>query len=58
MEETGLKEGDMLEVKLIGSDPKTGKLKLSTLQLCYNTLNWLAMLFWTIFTKGELNGTF
>ena len=29
MEETGLKEGDMLEVKLIGSDPKTGKLKLS-----------------------------
>ena len=29
MEETGLKEGDMLEVKLIGSDAKTGKLKLS-----------------------------
>ena len=29
MEETGLKEGDMLEVKLIGSDPKSGKLKLS-----------------------------
>ena len=29
MEETGLKEGDMIEVKLIGSDPKTGKLKLS-----------------------------
>ncbi len=29
MEETGLQEGDMIEVKLIGSDPKTGKLKLS-----------------------------
>lgn len=29
MEETGLKEGDTIEVKLIGSDPKTGKLKLS-----------------------------
>ena len=29
MEETGLKEGDMIEVKLIGTDPKTGKLKLS-----------------------------
>ncbi len=29
MEETGLHEGDMIEVKLIGSDPKTGKLKLS-----------------------------
>lgn len=29
MDQTGLKEGDMIEVKLIGSDPKTGKLKLS-----------------------------
>ena len=29
MEETGLKEGDMIEVKLIGLDPKNGKLKLS-----------------------------
>jgi polyribonucleotide nucleotidyltransferase len=29
MEETGLNEGDMIEVKLIGSDPKTCKLKLS-----------------------------
>ena len=29
MDETGLKEGDMIEVKLIGMDPKTGKLKLS-----------------------------
>ena len=29
LDETGLKEGDMIEVKLIGMDPKTGKLKLS-----------------------------
>lgn len=29
MEETGLKEGDMIEVKLIGIDPQNGKLKLS-----------------------------
>lgn len=29
MEQTGLKEGDMIEVKLIGTDPKTGKMKLS-----------------------------
>lgn len=29
MEQTGLKEGDMIEVKLIGMDAKTGKLKLS-----------------------------
>ena len=29
VEETGLKEGDMIEVKLIGIDPKNGKLKLS-----------------------------
>ena len=29
MEETGLKEGDMIEVKLIGIDPKNSKLKLS-----------------------------
>lgn len=29
MSETGIKEGDMLEVKLIGTDPKNGKLKLS-----------------------------
>ena len=29
MEETGLKEGDEIDVKLIGIDPKTGKLKLS-----------------------------
>ncbi len=29
MEETGLKEGDEIEVKLIGVDAKTGKLKLS-----------------------------
>ena len=29
MEETGLKEGDTIEVKLIGLEPKNGKLKLS-----------------------------
>ena len=29
MDDTGLKEGDVIEVKLIGTDPKTGKLKLS-----------------------------
>lgn len=29
MEDTGLKEGDVIEVKLIGVDPKTNKLKLS-----------------------------
>ena len=29
MEETGLKEGDEIDVKLIGVDPKTNKLKLS-----------------------------
>ncbi len=29
MEETGIKEGDILEVKLIGVDPKNGKFKLS-----------------------------
>ena len=29
MEETGLKEGDRIDVKLIGVDSKTGKLKLS-----------------------------
>ena len=29
MEETGLKEGDTIEVKLIGLDPKNGKLTLS-----------------------------
>lgn len=29
MDETGLKEGDSIEVKLIGVDQKTGKLKLS-----------------------------
>lgn len=29
MEDTGIKEGDMMDVKLIGTDPKNGKLKLS-----------------------------
>ena len=29
VEETGLKEGDIVEVKLLDVDPKTGKFKLS-----------------------------
>lgn len=29
MDDTGIKEGDIMEVKLIGVDPKNGKLKLS-----------------------------
>lgn len=29
MEETGLRRGDMIEVKLIGLDPQNGKMKLS-----------------------------
>ena len=29
MEETGMKVGDMIDVKLIGTDPKNGKMKLS-----------------------------
>ena len=29
MEKSGVKEGDIIEVKLIDIDPKTGKLKLS-----------------------------
>lgn len=29
MEETGIRRGDMIEVKLIGIDPASGKLKLS-----------------------------
>ena len=29
MEETGIKEGDEIDVKLIGIDEKTGKLRLS-----------------------------
>ena len=36
MEETGLKEGDEIEVKLIGQDAKTGKLKLSRKVLLNN----------------------
>lgn len=40
MEETGLKEGDMIEVKLIGSDPKTGKLKLSHKALLPKPEGW------------------
>ncbi len=34
MEETGLKEGDEIDVKLIGMDPKTNKLKLSRRCCC------------------------
>ncbi len=33
MDETGLKEGDEIQVKLIGVDPKTNKLKLSRKEL-------------------------
>lgn len=40
MDETGLKEGDMIEVKLIGSDPKTGKLKLSHKALLPKPEGW------------------
>ncbi len=41
MEETGLKEGDVIEVKLIGSDPKTGKLKLSRKALLPKPEGWV-----------------
>ena len=40
MEETGLKEGDEIEVKLIGIDPKTGKLKLSHKTLLPKPEGW------------------
>ena len=40
MEETGLKEGDVIEVKLIGIDPKTGKLKLSHKALLPKPEGW------------------
>ena len=40
MEETGLKEGDMIEVKLIGVDQKTGKLKLSHKALLPKPEGW------------------
>ena len=41
MEETGLKEGDMLEVKLIAKDSKTGKLKLSRKVLLPKPEGWV-----------------
>ena len=41
MEETGLKEGDMLEVKLIAKDAKTGKLKLSRKVLLPKPEGWV-----------------
>ncbi len=41
MEETGLKEGDVVEVKLIGADPKTGKLKLSRKALLPKPEGWV-----------------
>lgn len=41
MEETGLKEGDIIEVKLIGVDQKTGKLKLSHKVLLPKPEGWV-----------------
>ena len=41
MEETGLKEGDMVEVKLIGVDPKTQKYKLSRKALLPKPEGWV-----------------
>ena len=41
MEETGLKEGDMIEVKLIGVDPKTNKYKLSHRALLPKPEDWV-----------------
>ena len=41
MEETGLKEGDIIEVKLIGLDAKTGKLKLSHKALLPKPEGWV-----------------
>ncbi len=40
MEETGLKEGDVIEVKLTGTDPKTGKYKLSRKALLEKPEGW------------------
>ncbi len=40
MEETGLKEGDKIQVKLIGVDPKTNKLKLSHRALLPKPEGW------------------
>ena len=41
MEETGLKEGDIIEVKLIAKDAKTGKLKLSRKALLPKPEGWV-----------------
>ena len=41
MEETGLKEGDMIEVKLTAKDAKTGKLKLSRKALLPKPEGWV-----------------
>ena len=41
MEETGLKEGDKIDVKLIGLDSKTGKLKLSHKALLPKPEGWV-----------------
>ncbi|MEG2365400.1 MAG: polyribonucleotide nucleotidyltransferase [Alistipes sp.] len=41
MDETGLKEGDTIEVKLIGLDPKTNKLKLSRKVLLPKPEGWV-----------------
>ena len=41
MEETGLQEGDMIEVKLIGVDPKTNKYKLSHRALLQKPEDWV-----------------
>ena len=41
MEESGLKEGDMIEVKLIGVDPKTNKYKLSHRALLPKPEDWV-----------------
>ena len=41
MEESGLKEGDIIEVKLIGVDPKTNKYKLSHRALLPKPEDWV-----------------
>ena len=41
MEETGLKEGDKIDVKLIGLDSKTNKLKLSHKALLPKPEGWV-----------------
>jgi polyribonucleotide nucleotidyltransferase len=41
MDETGLKEGDVIEVKLIGTDAKTGKYKLSRRVLLEKPEGWV-----------------